>query len=57
LPPFNLRKIPGIHLCQKLSRPQDHSAAGRKTSIEKSNDLIGNPTHGLPVEVLLLLLL
>jgi hypothetical protein len=37
-PPFNPRR---------MSRPQGHSAAGRIRSIEKSNDLIGNRTHGL----------
>jgi hypothetical protein len=42
------RKIPGTHLCQRLSRPQDHSAAGRIRLIEKSNDLIGNRTRDLP---------
>ena len=30
LPPEN---IPGAHLCQRLSRPQDHSAAGRIKSV------------------------
>jgi hypothetical protein len=33
-----VRKISGTHLCQKLSRPQGHSAAGRIRSIEE----IGN---------------
>jgi hypothetical protein len=28
---FNLRKIPGTCFCWRLSRPQDHSAAGRIT--------------------------
>jgi hypothetical protein len=41
-PPFTPRKIPGTHFCQRLSRPQGHNAAGRITSIEKSNDFIGN---------------
>jgi hypothetical protein len=27
-PPFIPRKIPGTHFCYRLSRPQDHSAAG-----------------------------
>jgi hypothetical protein len=31
--PFTTRKIPGTHFCQRLSRPQDHSAAGRIRSI------------------------
>jgi hypothetical protein len=30
-----------------MSRPQVRSAAGRITSIEKSNDLIGNRTRGM----------
>jgi hypothetical protein len=33
---------------KRLSRPQGHSAAGRIRSIEKSNDLIGNPISDLP---------
>jgi hypothetical protein len=36
LPPRNL---PGTHFCQRLSRTQGHSAAGRIRSIEK------NPPH------------
>jgi hypothetical protein len=39
-PLFTLRKIPGTHFCKRLSRPQDHSAAGRIRSIEKFRDLI-----------------
>jgi hypothetical protein len=31
-PPFILRKIPGTQFCQRLSRAQNHSAAGRMTS-------------------------
>jgi hypothetical protein len=46
--PFTPRKIPGTHLCLRLSRPQGHSQAGRIRSTEKSNDLIGNQTHSLP---------
>jgi hypothetical protein len=46
---FTPRKIPGTHFCQRLSRPQGHSAAGRIRSIKKkSNDLIGNRTCDLP---------
>jgi hypothetical protein len=41
-------KIPSTHFCQRLNRPQGHIAAGRITSIEKSNDLIGNRTRDLP---------
>jgi hypothetical protein len=46
--PLTFRKIPGAHLCLRLSQPQDHSAAGRIKSIEKSNDLIGNQTRDPP---------
>jgi hypothetical protein len=46
-PPLPPRKIPGTHFCQRLSRPQGHSAAGRIRSIETSNDLIGNRTCDL----------
>jgi hypothetical protein len=46
LPP---RKIPDTHFCQRLSRSQGHSAAGRIRSISKSNDLIGIRTRDLPV--------
>jgi hypothetical protein len=45
--PLHPRKIPGTHFCQRLSRPQEHSAAGRIRSIEESND-IGNRTRDLP---------
>jgi hypothetical protein len=38
-PLFNPRKIPGTHFCQRLNRPQGHSAPGRIRSIEK------NPSH------------
>jgi hypothetical protein len=43
-PPFNARKIPGTHFCQRLSRPQRHNVVGRMMS----NDLIGNRTRDLP---------
>jgi hypothetical protein len=42
------RNIPGTHFYQRLSRSQDHSAAGTIRSIEKSDDLIGNRTRDLP---------
>ena len=45
LPPGN---IPGTHFCQRLSRPQGHSAAGRVMSMKNSNDTIGNRTRDLP---------
>jgi hypothetical protein len=44
LPP---RKIPGTHICYRLSRPQGHSAAGWIRSIEKIH-LIGTQTRDLP---------
>jgi hypothetical protein len=43
-PPFTPMKIPGTHFCERLSLSPGHSAAGRITSIEKSNDLIENQT-------------
>jgi hypothetical protein len=46
--PLLPRKIPGTHFCQRLSRPQGHSEAGRIRSIEKTNDLIRNRTCDLP---------
>ena len=45
LPPGN---IPGTHFCQRLNQPQDHSAAGRITSMKISNNTIGNRTRYLP---------
>jgi hypothetical protein len=47
-PPFTPRKIPGNLFCYRLSRNEGHSATGRIRQIEKSNDLIGNRTRGLP---------
>jgi hypothetical protein len=47
-PPFTPKKIPGTHFCQRLSRSQGHSAAGKIRSIEKSNNLIGTRTRDLP---------
>ena len=40
--------IPGIHLCNKLSRPHGHSVAGRIVSMRKSFYNIGNRTRDLP---------
>jgi len=40
--------IPGTHFCQKFSRPQGHSAAGRIMSMKNSND-IWNRTPDLRV--------
>jgi hypothetical protein len=47
-PPFTPKKIPGSHLCYRLSRTQVHSAAGRIRSNDKSNSLIGSQTRDLP---------
>ena len=43
-PPGN---IPGTHFCQRLSRPQGHSAAGRIMSMKNSSETIGNRTRDL----------
>jgi len=45
LPPGN---IPDTHFCQRLSRPQSHTAAGRIMSMKNSNDTIENRTRDLP---------
>jgi hypothetical protein len=45
--PFTLRKFPGTNFYQRLSRPQEHIAAGKIRSIEKSSD-IENRTRDLP---------
>jgi hypothetical protein len=42
------RMVPGTHFSHRLSGPQTHSAAGRIRSIEKSNELVGYRTRGLP---------
>ena len=41
LPPGN---TPDTHFCERLSRPQGHSATGRIMSLKNSNDTIGNQT-------------
>jgi len=46
LPPGN---TPGTHICQRLSRPQGHSATGRIMSLKNSDDIIGNRNRDLPV--------
>ena len=38
----------GTHFCYRLSRPQDHSAAGRITSMKSTNERIGDQTSNLP---------
>jgi hypothetical protein len=40
---------PGTHFCQRLSRPQGHSATGRIMSMKSSNDTTGNRSRDLPV--------
>ena len=40
--------IPVTHLCQRLSQPQCHSAAGGIMSLKNSYDTIGNRTRDLP---------
>jgi hypothetical protein len=45
---FTLRKIPGTHFSYRLNRPHGHSAAGRNSSTETSNDRNGNRTRDLP---------
>jgi hypothetical protein len=44
--PLPLRKAPGTHFCQRLSRPQRYSAA-EGLSTENSNNFIGNRTRDL----------
>jgi hypothetical protein len=45
LPPGN---IPATYFCDRLSRPQDHSAAGRIMSMKNSSEFIGNRTRNFP---------
>jgi hypothetical protein len=42
-------KIPGTHFCQRLSRPQGHSATETIMSMKNSSDIIGNRTRDVPV--------
>jgi hypothetical protein len=46
--PLSPRKIPGTNFCQRVSRPQGHSAAGRIRSTEKYTGFIGIRTRDLP---------
>jgi hypothetical protein len=46
-PPLPHRKYSCTHFCQRLSRPQGHSAAGKIMSTKNSNDTIGNRTRYL----------
>ena len=41
-------KIHGTHFCQRLSRPQGHSAVGRIEPMKNVKELIGSRTSGLP---------
>jgi hypothetical protein len=45
LPPGN---IPGTHFCNRLSRPQSHSAARRFMSMKNSSDATGYRTSDPP---------
>jgi len=40
--------IPGTHFCDRLSRPQGHSGAGRIIPIKNSIDIAWNRTRDLP---------
>ena len=44
-PPLLPGNTPGTHFCQRLSRPQGHSAIGRIMSLKNSSDTIGNRTR------------
>jgi hypothetical protein len=48
-PPLPPGINPGTHFCQRMSRPQGHSATRRIMSMKKSSDTIGNRTCDLPV--------
>jgi hypothetical protein len=47
-PPPLQGNIPGTHFCQRLSRPQGHTAAGRTKSIKNSNDTNWKRSRDLP---------
>ena len=46
LPPGN---TPGTHFCQRLRRPQGHSAIGRIMSMKRTNETIWNRTSDFPI--------
>ena len=48
-PPLPPENTLGTHFCQRLSRPEGHSATGGIMSLKNSNDTIGNQTRDLPV--------
>ena len=43
-PPLSPGNISVTYFCQRLGRPQTHSATGSITSMENLNDTIGNRT-------------
>jgi len=45
---YPLRDIPDTRFCQRLSRPQGHSVAGRINSMDNPNDPTGNRKSDLP---------
>jgi hypothetical protein len=47
-PPLPPGSILDTHFCYRLSRPQDHSAAGRIKSTINPDDATGNRTRNLP---------
>jgi len=47
-PPLSPGNIPGTHFCQRLSRPNGRSGAGRITSIKNPNITIGYRNRDLP---------
>jgi len=51
-PPLSPGNTSATHFCQKLSRPQGHSATGRIMSLKNSNETIGNRTRDLPALIL-----
>jgi hypothetical protein len=44
---YRAGNTPGIHFCLRQSRPQEHSAAERITSMKNFSDCIGNWTRDL----------
>jgi hypothetical protein len=46
--PFTLRKIPGTHLMERISRSQGRNAVGRIRSTEMSSVQDGNRIRDLP---------
>jgi len=48
-PPLPPGSAPGTHFCQRLSRPQGHSAIGRIMLIKNSSDTSWDRTSDLPI--------